>query len=489
MTPSRTFITFLGTSSYTEVNYLFNNHACQTHFVSHAILQAIAKDWTKEDQALFFITSEAHKQNWAPESQDPSYPGLQEILTSAGYPFTFKSIEINTGLSEAEIWHIFHTIYNAIPEKSELYIDITNAFRSIPMLCMVLIPYAKATKQIIVRGIYYGAFEVLGPPRDIENNYPDVKDRKVPILDLTLFSDLQELSYGVRSFLETGKADLIVHSIEQSIKNSSPDKQPALIKIKNLFYEAKKLHDGIATCRGKVLVKNYTGKKLHHNIQSLLNSDVDTTTFLASISPLFKQVQRKIQTLPAEQHRVSALWYAIDYAIEHGMTQQGLTLLREGLAAALLEDLCTNRIYTVLDDVNARALKEILQRINDHYTKNGKHNSTTKLKVDLHKTLTTIFTHILPNNKEDDPDNWKLPKDHKDHQDHRKLLIFMLQHHPFVLEMRSPEYKKNLHTLIQLRNDINHAGFIEGSMKAQKFHDKLNNLWDAFKPLLLKYYR
>lgn len=486
MSTRRTFISFLGTTKYEEVTYTLDGYSCQTRYVSQAILQAIAKDWTERDQAFFFVTEEAKRKNWSPSPEDSSHGrGLEAVLQSSNYPFQYQAIEIPHGFSEAEIWQLFYTIYHNIPENSALYIDITNAFRTIPILFTVLIPYARATKDVTVEGIYYGAFEVLGTPRDIPKKFPRVEDRKVPILQLAVFAELQELSYGVRSFLETGKADLILHPLEQSIKNTSGEERSTRINIKELFRGAKILHDNIATCRGKVLFHNSAGKSLHQRIQSLLHADVDTTTFLASIRPLFSKVQEKIKSLPAEHNSLSALWYAIDYAIRYRMTQQGLTLLREGFAVALLADLYSDCSYSQLAPEKVQELKSILHRIDKSHATKTKSRAQGWDKT-LLETIAIIFSYILPQNKEDAPHEWKVPSESKAHCD---LLLYLLKHHPFVLEMRDKELKSQLDRLYKLRNDINHAGFTDNATRdADKFHKSLVKLWDTFQPILQRHF-
>ncbi len=484
MPTRRTFISFLGTTRYEEVTYTLDGYSYSTRYVSQAILQAIARDWTERDRAFFFVTEEAKRKNWSPSPEDSTHgPGLEAVLRSSNYPFQYRTIEIPHGFSEAEIWQLFYTIYHEIPKNSALYIDITNAFRTIPILFTVLIPYARATKGVTVEGIYYGAFEVLGPPREIPKKYPKVEDRKVPILQLAVFAELQEISYSVRTFLDTGKADLIVRPLEQGVKNATDEERRALIDIKELFRGAKILHDNIATCRGKVLLHNSAGKSLHQRIQSLLHTNVDKTTFLASIKPLFSKVQDKIKSLPAAHDSLSALWYAIDYAIRYRMTQQGLTLLREGFAVALLVDLYSDCAYSRLAPEKVQELKSILHRIEK--------SSATKTKSiaqgwdkTLLETIAIIFFYILPQNKEGAPHEWRVPS-----EEHRTLLLYLLQHHPFVLELRQKELKSQLDRLYKLRNDINHAGFTDSATgDAQKFHKNLVELWRTFQPILQRHF-
>ena len=54
------------------------------------------------------------------------------------------------------------------------------------MLAIVVLNYAKTLKKIKLRGIYYGAFEVLGSFE--EASKIPISERRVPVLDLTTYS-------------------------------------------------------------------------------------------------------------------------------------------------------------------------------------------------------------------------------------------------------------------------------------------------------------
>lgn len=50
---------------------------------------------------------------------------------------------IPEGRNEQEMWEIFQKVYGQMHEGDELYIDLTHAFRYLPMLVLVLSNYAK----------------------------------------------------------------------------------------------------------------------------------------------------------------------------------------------------------------------------------------------------------------------------------------------------------------------------------------------------------
>ena len=94
------------------------------------------------------------------------------------FPFELTPKDIKDGKDTDEIWEIFDVIYNEINDGDELFLDITHAFRYLPMLLTVLINYSKFLKKITVKSITYGNFMAEG----------DLK----PIMDLTSISVLQD---------------------------------------------------------------------------------------------------------------------------------------------------------------------------------------------------------------------------------------------------------------------------------------------------------
>ena len=88
--------------------------------------------------------------------------GLEKCLSEIKLPCPVTRVEIPEGKSEAEIWEIFNIVFGSLEREDEVVFDITHAFRSIPMLAIVILNYAKMMKKVTLSGIYYGAFEVLG---------------------------------------------------------------------------------------------------------------------------------------------------------------------------------------------------------------------------------------------------------------------------------------------------------------------------------------
>jgi len=68
---------------------------------------------------------------------------------------TIKTVQIETITDETSIWKLFDTVIDSIPDNSEIILDITHAYRSLPMLGIVIVNFARIVKHISLRGILW----------------------------------------------------------------------------------------------------------------------------------------------------------------------------------------------------------------------------------------------------------------------------------------------------------------------------------------------
>jgi len=180
---AKAFISFLGTSDYSRCRYSLDNQTGDVvKYVQEDIVNRFCRQWASSDQIRIFITDDAKLKNWEDNGHEDrvtkkqkSDRGLGSRFDEMGLNAAVKRYDIPVGNSEAEIWQIFQIVYESLGEGDEIIFDITHSFRSIPMLFMVLIGYARLLKNISVSGIYYGAFEILGHLSVVEKM--DERDR------------------------------------------------------------------------------------------------------------------------------------------------------------------------------------------------------------------------------------------------------------------------------------------------------------------------
>jgi CRISPR-associated DxTHG motif protein len=110
-------------------------------------------------------------------------------------------VEIPEGRSEQELWEIFDRVASVVSEGETILLDITHAFRSIPMVVFAIAAYLRRTKSVTIERIVYGAFEA----RDGNN--------RAPIFDLTPLLDLLDWLSGAEIFLQRSDAALLAERL------------------------------------------------------------------------------------------------------------------------------------------------------------------------------------------------------------------------------------------------------------------------------------
>ncbi len=107
------------------------------------------------------------------------------------------------GVNSDEIKNNFNLFANTLTklkDGDEIYLDISNSFRSLPLFATTALSYIQdvSGKKVKLAGIYYGMFEA-----------KNKKTGKVPIVNLDYITQLQDWIKGAHSFMEYGNGYLI----------------------------------------------------------------------------------------------------------------------------------------------------------------------------------------------------------------------------------------------------------------------------------------
>lgn len=327
-------ISFLGSGNYQETKYGFKdskgeNVIVETRFVQEAISSLVEKD------AILYIgltegEKGSRKTNW--ESGNKTRfnsktckdeivyeKGLKEVLRGKEIPF--KEMSIKDGKNDTEIWANFQTIFDELKDEDEIYVDVTHSFRSIPIIIMAILNYAKFIKNIDVKGIYYGAFEAREEPEYI-----------APILDLSLFNDITDWTIGAEKFISTGNSRGLVKEINKVLNPLSKKykgKNEEINMLNNLKSSVIKFSDSLYSVRGLELSRN--GSELNKRLNEINSINI------LGLEP-FAKVLDKMRNM-VEHYSYSPIldiFYTAELLRDLGLIQQAYTLLSENILTYLI---------------------------------------------------------------------------------------------------------------------------------------------------------
>ncbi len=415
---SATVISFLGTNDYKECNYFYKDQESgPVKYVQEAMIKLFCSHWSEDDRVLIFVTKEARKKNWNDR--------LETIMPKN---ICVEAIDIPEGTSESEIWQIFQIVFEKINDKDDVIFDITHSFRSLPMLGMVLLNYAKVLKQIKVSGIYYGAFETLGPTFNIEARIPNPSDRKAPILELTSFSNLQDWTNASNVFKN--------HGISEPIKKLAEDEYKPLLKnskgadevgqiLKLLSMNIEDITNSFNTSNGRDIVYGEIFTDIKKSIK-----DFSKTNILPALRPLLDYTTESISEFTDKNIRNGFL--AVKWCIKNNLIQQGYTLLQEN-------------IITYIADLHKKDYSEVFVR--------------TDIGSAFH-----IFSRKLTKDK------WKV---------YDKDFIDILIKDDSIMKL-----SKEFDSITVRRNELNHANFTNRSQNTIDYKSKLTQSYEKIEKIL-----
>jgi CRISPR-associated Csx2 family protein len=238
---STVLVTFIGKGNYQCCKYVYRDSVCETHLFGFALASFFTAEISK---VVVFHTEESKEAKR--ENDDKTYiEQLKELHLENDLPEP-EAVLIKSGKSEDELWEIFDTLSSVFDEDDEIIFDITHAFRSIPILSLLVIALLRETKNVKLKGIFYGAFEA----KDENGN--------TPIFDLSPFVELLDWISAAKQFNTTGNAALLVELLKIKDKNLATD-------IENLSRSLRLLRPvDVMELSGRVSKKITNEKSLQH---------------------------------------------------------------------------------------------------------------------------------------------------------------------------------------------------------------------------------
>lgn len=415
----RVYISFLGTNDYVPCNYTCEGRETvnNVRFVQEATVSWHCAQWNKNDVIYIFTTAQSHGTNWI-DNVAKMKVGLASRLASLNFIAAITEVEIPSGQNEDEIWQIFQTVFEHIQDGDQLYLDITHAFRSLPLLALVILNYAKITKNIQVKAIEYGAMEALGFINDVKAM--EIEKRNVPIFNLLPFDQLLDWSTAIDKFVAAGDASgvqkLTAVNITPRLKETKGKDQEAA-GLRKMAQHLGNFALSMDTCRGKNIVEDAA------KLKSALK-DVENQQLIKPLAPLIQKIQESTAKFTGEEILDGIA--AARWCLEHKLIQQGVTILQETIFTYILKESTDVDIY----NINNRSL------------------AASAVKIEKEKI---------------EYDDWAInAKNQK--QLTEKICSWLRPQETVLVCMQN---------LTSMRNDLNHAGINDSPMNAEKFVQKL----------------
>lgn len=413
---------FLGTGTYTSCVYILDGkNSTTTPYIQIALIDLLSQN-DKLDEVHIFLTEEARTKNWNGES------GLHRNLVDSFdvARLTIKEHDIQFASEVDIIWDMFEKIIAVLEENDQVIFDITHSFRYQPMLALLALHFARVTKNIDVRGIYYGQYD------------PKAEGKCFPIIDLSSFVELQDWITNVYAFTKTGRADMLSewlnekdHSIRKRERKTTVD----LKGVRELAKTWKSFTDALQTNRS-LDVK----EKAEEAIKSIQKvSNVDLRSAFKPLQGLFEKVENEIYSISEEDEIISGL-AAIEWCYNHGLIQQAYTMVVElGVTTVCLKN-----------DIGPR------QKIRGDYS----YLLTLAIKIEKGKA--------------------SIEELHSEINDAKNIVNDLLQY---------PKLLRTLSDFINNRNDINHAGCRPEYLNAEKFFEHFVKWFPIYKQELLSFWK
>lgn len=415
----KVFISFLGTNNYLETHYEIDGRKSKpVRFIQEALLDLLFNNWTVEDQIYIFGTEGpegSYVKNWLDNGHTDKdgkvieQPGLKNQLKVKNLATPFEFVYIPEGFSSEDVWKMMDIITNKLESGDEIHLDVTHAFRSIPMLATTLFNYTQFMFKTTLASVHYGAFEKLGPTYKVKKIA--IEKRIAPIIDMTDIVRLQDFTDAASNLNQFGR---IVKVSEQLTKVGSSMQRKYQNVLNQVGKEISKLDHFIGTCRIIDIKKGAYKKTISTNLKSIRKLNIPTP-----IKQLVAQIEEETSAfVPLESNE--NIEAAIDWAIRYDMFAQAYTLAREYICIKVSQALAKYSSEFKPDEEN-KEFREFVSKL---------------LSIDQRDVAKNNFVGEL--------------------QDHLQLTLKLLQQ-DWIKELR-PQYKR----IADARNIINHGKGTQG---------------------------
>lgn len=296
----------LGTGKYEATTYVWKESSEERSCETHLFPEAVARIFQPE-KIFLLVTPQAR--------EHAHFKTLCDRLGDLVEP-----VDIPEGKSEAELWAIFQKCTEAVTEGDTILLDVTHAFRSLPLLVFAVAGYLRRTKSVTIQRIVYGAYEA----RDEHN--------RSPIFNLTPLMDLLDWLSGAEALLRRSDAGIMAEKLDQThrrlYKTAAAEELP--LHLQKVANSLQKLSKALYLCCPLDVMRI-----ANCLLPQLDKAVTEAEKWAKPFSVILSQVRSEVAALAHHQPEVldadnlRRQLALIEHYLSKGLTIQAVTLARE----------------------------------------------------------------------------------------------------------------------------------------------------------------
>ncbi|WP_411857867.1 TIGR02221 family CRISPR-associated protein [Roseiflexus sp.] len=259
--------------------------------------EATARLFRSEIQEILVIViKEAYEQNFA------------DLERAVAEVVPIRPIHIPSGRNAVELWEIFAAIEREIEPGDRIIFDITNGFRSIPVLALLITSFVRIVRGATLERMIYGAYDA-------------TRNNLTPVFDLTPLVELLDWTSATDAFLRYGRADVLAD----------------LARDQGLAQKLRRLTDALQTSRPAEVMKTAVGLKTAIDAERKTAPQQPFTLLLDRIDREYSVFGLSDPHQPTNAEAVLRKQLAmIKWYIEKGLYVQAITSAREWLVSLVV---------------------------------------------------------------------------------------------------------------------------------------------------------
>lgn len=290
-------ITFLGLGNLNETQYYREDKPDQkitTPYTGYAVHTLYAADET-----LVFCTAGANANYDALVAKHPDAKA-------------FRKVAISDGLTDVQMWQIFAALELQVLDGDNLIVDISNSFRSIPVIVSAVLQYLHEVRNVKIHRVVYGAYN---------------RELTTPIVSLQPFVDMHDWITATHVFTTYAQGDELASLLQRLSRSPQNPWRKIAQKLRELTTALQLVHlptIGRYASELNELVKAAPTENIGHYmpIKVLLDKVASEYVAFGHVDGVYDELLRQQRILQ---------WY-----IEHHLYAQAVLLAREWLVSCAI---------------------------------------------------------------------------------------------------------------------------------------------------------